>query len=100
MASLLARARKRLTGTGAGPDGPPVRPPGEPERERPAADAGEQVDGAEPSEVPGVEVGDGLAHDFPVGDEPFPHELSKPSASCRVVVIVEGSHECAAGPLC
>jgi hypothetical protein len=42
MATPLSRARKRLTGTGAGPDG--SGPPGEVKGVVPAADAGEEVD--------------------------------------------------------
>ena len=43
MAFSLSSARKRLTGTGAGPDGSICGPAGEGEGEAPAADAGEKV---------------------------------------------------------
>jgi hypothetical protein len=43
MALALSCARKRLTGTGAGPDGLVVGPAGEAERVGPAADPGEEM---------------------------------------------------------
>jgi hypothetical protein len=43
MAFALSRARKRLTRTGAGPDGSIVGPSGEPEGVGPSADAGEEM---------------------------------------------------------
>jgi hypothetical protein len=51
MATLLSCARKRLTRTGAGPDGAVVCPTGEAEGEAPAADAGEEVALGEASEI-------------------------------------------------
>jgi hypothetical protein len=43
MAFPLSRARKRLTGTGAGPDGLVFRPTSESQCVRPSSDAGEEV---------------------------------------------------------
>jgi len=51
MALAVSSARKRLTGTGAGPDGPVGGPAGKGKGERPAADAGEEVALLEADEV-------------------------------------------------
>ena len=59
MAFALSRARKRLTWTGAGPDGAVVGPSGEAEGVGPAADAGEEVDLVVASEIVGMDIEDG-----------------------------------------
>jgi hypothetical protein len=56
MAAQLSCARKRLTRAGAGPDGPVVGPSGEPKREAPAPDAGEEVALAVPAQVAGANI--------------------------------------------
>jgi hypothetical protein len=56
MATLLSCARKRLTGTGAGPDGVIVGPAGKAKGVVPAGDAGEEVDALVSGKVSGPNI--------------------------------------------
>tara|TARA_R110000744_G_scaffold303459_1_gene412134 strand:- start:28 stop:459 length:432 start_codon:yes stop_codon:yes gene_type:complete len=57
MAFSLSRARKRLTGTGAGPDGSVFGPSSKLEGVGPAADSGEEVALSEPDKIGPPNIG-------------------------------------------
>jgi hypothetical protein len=85
----LARARKRLTRAGAGPDGAFVGPACPPKSKGPTADPGEEVDLGESGEFLGADFKDGaVVHDSRRNVSPG-DEFSEPSAGFGVDVVVE-----------
>jgi hypothetical protein len=92
VALALARARKRLTRAGAGPDGALVGPDCPPKSKGPTADAGEEMDLSELSEFLGSDVGDGsVIHDSRRNVSPG-DEFSEPRAGLGIDVVVVGIH--------
>lgn len=84
---------ERLTGTGTCPDRPVVGPPGEPEREAPSADAGEEVALGEASEVFGLNIGYGPLVYFTRRDMPASDQFTQPSRGLRIELVVVGCHD-------
>jgi hypothetical protein len=78
MAASLSRARKRLTGTGSGPYWPFVGPAGEAEGIGPAENSAKEMCLAEPGEVCGIDVGNGSAINFAIGDQPRSNKVPCP----------------------
>jgi len=85
----LASARKRLTRTGASPDSGNAFESGPPQGERPSADPGEEVALVVSVEVFRFEVKYAPFVHCPGRQVPFRNQLTQPSASLRVIVVVE-----------
>ena len=65
-----------------------VLPSRKAERERPAADAGEEMALDEPGEITGSHVGNAAGVNVPVGDEPAAHEFAEPGSGLEVELVV------------
>jgi hypothetical protein len=90
MALALSCARKRLTGTGAGPDG--AAPAGELERVGPAADAGEEVALVVSGEIAGTDIGDATLVHVAVRNKSCCIEGAEPFGGGMVNLVVVGGH--------
>jgi len=84
----LASARKRLTGTGAGPDSGAAFESGPPQGERPSADPGEEVALVVSGEVVGIDFKDAPFVNVPRRQVARRDQFSQPRARLRVVVVV------------
>jgi hypothetical protein len=84
----LASARKRLTGTGAGPDSGSVPESGPPQGERPSADPGEEVALVESGNVIRFDFKNAPFVNVPRRDLARRDQLAEPRARLRVVVVV------------
>jgi hypothetical protein len=92
MALPLSRARKRLTGTGSGPDGAVIRPSGKPEAEAPASDPGEEMALVKAVEIVGIDIGDApFVHDAG-RDQPGPDQVAQPLGRVGIDLVVPGAH--------
>jgi hypothetical protein len=91
-AASFAGDREGLTGTGAGPDGPVVRPPGEPKSVGPGAEAGEGVELGSAHKVICAEVTDGTSIDGSRGDVPGVGEVAEPRRGVGLDLVVERAH--------
>jgi len=91
-AASFAGDREGLTGTGAGPDGPVVRPPGEPKSVGPGAEAGEGVELGSAHKVICAEVTDGTSIDRSRGDVPGVGEVAEPRRGVGLDLVVERAH--------
>jgi hypothetical protein len=90
MAFPLSRARKRLTWTGAGPDGSIVGPSSEAERVGPSANAGEEVALSIPGKVGCADIDDATLVDVPWGDVTGGDEVAEPLRGIGVDLVVIG----------
>jgi hypothetical protein len=93
MAFPLSDDRKRLTRTGAGPDFCIVMPAGEPERIRPATDAGKEMTLAVPSEVGRPDIDDRSLVNVAGGDLFVPNKLAKPLCGIGFFLVVVGTQD-------
>jgi hypothetical protein len=84
----LASARKRLTGTGSGPDSGHALKVGPSQSERPSADAGEKMTLCESLKLMGLYLGYAALIDHAVGQFTGGDQFAQPCASQRVVVVV------------
>jgi len=91
-AAALAGDREGLTGTGAGPDGPVVRPPGESEGVGPGAEAGEGVELGSAHNVICAEVTDGTNIDDSSGDVAGVGKVAEPRRGVGLDLVVERTH--------
>ena len=100
MAFVLSCARKRLTGTGAGPARSIVGPPGKSQGVRPSADAGEKMALRITSKVARHDVGNAAFIDISCRDQTFCDEVAEPLRGERVYFVVVGGHagNCRTGP--
>lgn len=92
MAFPLSRARKRLTGAGAGPDGSGVGPAGETEGMRPASNPGEEVALAISDEVVSADIDDAAIVNIAGRNERCPDEVFEPAGGIRLILVVIGGH--------
>lgn len=98
MALSLSSDRKRLTGTGAGPDGP-IAPSCELERVCPPADASEEMCLVKSSDIICVHFQDAAAIDFASGNQFRVNQVAKPCANECVVIVVIDFHGIPSPPL-
>jgi hypothetical protein len=87
----FTRARKRLTGTGAGPDGL-VGPAGEAERVGPSPDTGEEVALSIPDKVGTPDVEDTSLVDVSWRDMAFGDKITKPGGGVGIDFIIVVLH--------
>ena len=93
MATSLSSARKRLTGNGAGPDGPLVGPSGEPERMAPAADPGEEVALRVAFELIRRDLFDASLVHVAGRDQPLGDQVPQPLGGIRLDLVVVSCHD-------
>ncbi len=91
MALVRARARKRLTGTGAGPDGATIGPAGKSQGVGPAADPGEEMALDKASEVSGFDIDNAPLVYFARRDMARGDQVAQPSRREGVVLVVVGA---------
>ena len=87
-----AGVAERLAWAGPGPDGRVIGDSGEPEREAPPPDAGEEVDLAVPGEVFRLDIGDAPFVDVAGSDEARGDQVAQPRGCEGVVLVVVGDH--------
>jgi hypothetical protein len=87
LAFAFAGGAERLAGTGAGPDGPLVRPSGEAQGVIPSADPGKEVDAGKSQKVACVHIGDAPGIDLAVHDVTGGDEVAQPRG-CELIVLV------------
>ena len=87
-AEPFARATERLAWAGAGPDRDIFRPAGKAERERPAANACEEVALDEAGEVGGLHVGNAAGVNVAGRDESGAHEFAEPGSGLGIELVV------------
>jgi hypothetical protein len=92
MALPLSRARKRLTGTGAGPHGSVVGPICEPEGVGPACNAGEEMALDVAAQIVGSDIDDGTLVNVAWRDESCSDEVAEPLRGEGVNLVVVRSH--------
>jgi hypothetical protein len=92
-AKAFAGAGEGLAGATPGADRSLVRPAGEPERERPAANAGEEVFLLIRGDFMGLDVGNRSVVHPPRREQPVRDEFAQPRAALGIVVVVIGRHQ-------
>jgi hypothetical protein len=88
-----AGCREGLAGAGTCPNRSVIGPAGKPKRDRPSADAGEEVALGVSAQVVGAHVGDAPLIDVARGDEPFADEIAEPLGRIRINLVVVGGHQ-------
>jgi hypothetical protein len=93
MAFPLASARKRLTWTGASPDGLVVGPSGKAKGEAPSADAGEEMALGVADEVVRPDIDDAPVVNVARRDQAGQDEVAQPLSRIRIkLVIISAAH--------
>jgi hypothetical protein len=91
-AAALSGCAERLTGTGAGPDGPVVGPPGKTQGVAPDADAGEEVALSKSRKSVWRNVPNVSFIDFPTRDVSLIDKFPQPIRCFRIDLVVVRGH--------
>jgi hypothetical protein len=92
MAFALSRARKRLTRTGARPDGALVGPSCQPQRVGPSADSGEEMALGVSGKVTCLDIDDASFVNVAIRDKSCDDKVPEPSRGIRFNLVVVSRH--------